>query len=251
MHGGAAFCRQWAQEWAGAFVDDNGENDGGGCHAEVVVCPPFAYIGALRAQLSAVGGAAKDVLIGAQDISRFDADGAYTGEVSARMAAECGCAYVIIGHSERRRLFGEDDAAVAAKLRAAIGAGLRPVLCIGESEGQKQQGKTAAVINEQLAAAAAIGDIGAQKLVIAYEPVWAIGSGQTPEAGDIAKVQKVIRQKLMSQSGAFGGRIPILYGGSVRADNVAVLLGDGDVDGVLVGGACLSAAGFAAITRMP
>lgn len=263
MHGGADFCRRWAREWAREFGDDSGGNDdndgkGGdnGDNAEVVVCPPAVYIGTLRAALSATGGAAKKVMLGAQDISKFDGEGAYTGEMSATMIADSGCAFVIIGHSERRRLSGDDDEVVAAKLRAAVAAGLRPVLCIGESEDERRQGKTAAVIHRQLAAAIGIDGIGGCGLVVAYEPVWAIGSGQTPDAAAIDEVQQIIRQRLINlpdvvNGGGFGGRIMVVYGGSVRADNVAGLVSGGGVDGVLVGGASLSAAGFAAITRMP
>lgn len=256
MHGGAAFCRQWAREWARAIADNDGGNDNGGgdddkhCkHSAIVVCPPLAYIGILREQLSAAGVA--DIHIGAQDISRFDDAGAYTGEISAKMAADCGCRYAIIGHSERRQLFDEDNAIIAAKLRAAIAAGLSPVLCIGESERQKQQTQTAAVIHQQLSVIDNIADDGMRRLIIAYEPVWAIGSGRTPEVADIAEAQKIIRQKLIAKSGKFGGRIAIVYGGSVRADNVAGLLAGGGVDGALVGGASLSAAGFVAITSVP
>ena len=236
MHGSIAGCRQWARE----FVANGGGGNGGNDDIKIVVCPPAAYFGVLRECLP------DGVLLGAQNISQYE-DGAYTGEMSATMAAECGCTFAIIGHSERRALFGEDDDVIAAKIRAACAAGLHPVLCVGESEEQKQQGQTAAVIKAQLAAAEGA-DIA--KLHIAYEPVWAIGSGIMPQVADIAQAREVIRQKLMVQSGAFGGRIPVLYGGSVRADNIAAVLDGGDVDGALVGGASLSAAGFVAIARM-
>ena len=239
-----------ARGWVRGFVGAGGAGD-----ALVVVCPPAVYFDSVRRVLP------EGVVLGAQNVADRREDGAYTGEVSARMAAGRGCRFAIVGHSERRGRFGESDADCAAKIIAAVDAGLRPILCVGETEEQRGRGIAGAAIVRQLAAtdAAAVlarSDLGAggtaavwENLVVAYEPVWAIGSGRTPADGEIEMAHAVIREELISQSGAFGGKIPVLYGGSVRADNAAGIFACGGVDGALVGGASLDAAEFSAVCR--
>ena len=239
-----------AGEWVRGFVGAGGAGD-----SLVVVCPPAVFLDSVRRVLP------EGVALGAQNVAAWRDDGAYTGEVSARMAAEVGCRFVIVGHSERRRHFGESDADCAGKIVAAVDAGLRPILCVGETEEQRGQGLAGDAIVRQLAAAEAAAvmarsDLGAggtaavwENLVVAYEPVWAIGSGRTPADLEIETAHSLIREELISQSGAFGGRIPVLYGGSVRADNAAGIFACGGVDGALVGGASLDAAEFSAVCR--
>lgn len=209
---------------------------------QTVVCPPLPYLLAARATLP------QTVAVGAQNAAVAAADGAHTGEVSARMLAEVGCGYVIVGHSERRAQ-GETDAHCAAKLSAVAAAGLVPVLCVGESAEQRVSGQAEAVIERQLASlTAADNDDLWQLAAVAYEPVWAIGSGKTPSPDDLTAAQKHIRRQLISQTAAFGDKIAVLYGGSVKAEN-AHMLGDAGMDGGLIGGASLDAAVFADICR--
>lgn len=203
-----------------------------GC--EVLICPPFTLIP--RFAEVAAGSA---VAIGGQDCHAAP-NGAHTGDIAAEMLADAGASHVIIGHSERRADHGEDDAIVEAKARAAIRAGLAAIICIGETQGQRDAGHALAVIEAQLA-----GSVPAaatpENTVIAYEPVWAIGSGRTPSPGDIAQVHGAIRRLLSARFGAAGDAFRLLYGGSVKPANAAALLSAGDVDGALVGGASLKA----------
>jgi triosephosphate isomerase len=205
--------------------------------AECAVCAPFPYLAQLAERLS---GSA--VAWGAQNVSEH-AQGAYTGEVSAAMLAEFGCRYVIVGHSERRALYGESDAAVAAKFTAVLGAGMTPILCVGETLAEREAGRTEEVVARQLAAVLAKAGIRSiEAAVLAYEPVWAIGTGRTASPEQVQDVHAFLRAKVKP-----GTRI--LYGGSVKAANAEAIFAMPDVDGGLIGGASLVAAEFLAIAR--
>jgi triosephosphate isomerase len=210
---------------------------------EIAVCVPFPYLWQAQAALSgsAIGW-------GAQNTSEY-ANGAHTGEVAAGMIAEFGCKYVIVGHSERRTLYGETDAMVAGKSNAALDAGLTPIVCVGESWAERESGAGEAVVLRQLDAVLA--RIGARiaETVVAYEPVWAIGTGLTPTAADVAEAHAHIREKLSEQFAGAATRMRVLYGGSVKPSNAVELLGVKNVDGALVGGASLKAADFLSIAE--
>lgn len=209
---------------------------------ETVVCPPYPYLARVAEFL--VGSALK---LGAQSLSRFD-QGAHTGEVSGPMLRELGCQYVLVGHSERRSLHGEDDRLIAEKFAAALCADLVPVLCVGESLAQRRNGITEQVVAEQIQVVLQrVGINGLASGVIAYEPVWAIGTGETATPAQAQAVHRHIRGLLAEQSPAVAAAMRILYGGSVKAANAAELFAQADVDGGLVGGASLDAASFAAI----
>jgi triosephosphate isomerase (TIM) len=182
---------------------------------------------------------------GAQDVSEHGA-GAYTGEVSAAMLVEFGCRYAIVGHSERRQYYGDTDGIVAAKAAAALAAGLTPVACVGETLAEREAGATEAVVLRQLDAVLARVGREAVKMVIAYEPVWAIGTGRTASPDEAQAVHALLRTRL---AGAGASDVPVLYGGSVKADNAAALFAMADIDGGLIGGASLKAAEFLAIAR--
>lgn len=215
-----------------------------GLKAELLVLPPFPYLDFVAALLEG-----SDVGLGAQDLSAR-ADGAFTGDVSAGMLLECGCSYVLVGHSERRNLHGEDDEQVAAKFQAAVEAGLKPILCVGESLEEREQGRTEAVVRRQLAAVLDRAGISAfSEAVLAYEPVWAIGTGRTASPAQAQAVHALIRSQLIDESATIGGQVRILYGGSVKADNAADLLACDDIDGGLIGGAALQADSFMAIAE--
>lgn len=208
---------------------------------ELAICPPATLISHF-ATLS-VG---TRVAIGAQDCHANES-GAFTGDLSAEMLADAGAAYVIVGHSERRQYHGEKDAAVAAKAAAAHRAGLSAIVCIGETRDEREAGRTLAVVRKQLRGSVPPGSH-AQNLVIAYEPVWAIGTGLTPTAADVAEVHALIREELRRLVGkAEQGKVRILYGGSVKPSNAAELMAVPNVNGALVGGASLVAADFLAI----
>ncbi|MGG5809537.1 triose-phosphate isomerase [Falsiroseomonas sp. CW058] len=211
----------------------------GGLPADLLVCPPFLHVAAVAAALR---GSA--VAVGAQDCHAA-AKGAHTGDVSAAMLRDAGATHVILGHSERRTDHGETDAAVRAKAAAAAGAGLVPVVCVGETEAERLGGQAEAVVSRQLAESLPDGFAG----VVAYEPVWAIGTGRTPTEADIAAIHGTIRAALAARFGAAGGTTRILYGGSMKPGNAAAILALPDVDGGLVGGASLVAADFLAIAR--
>lgn len=209
---------------------------------QVAICPPFPYLAQVGQRL--VG---TSVRLGAQNAGR-EVSGAHTGEVSVRMLRELGCDYVLIGHSERRALYGETDATVADRFAQVSRAGLTPVLCVGETLDQRNRGETGAVIAGQLTAVLdRVGEQGFVDAVIAYEPVWAIGTGETASPAQVQKVHADIRALLARYSHALSVRIPILYGGSVKADNARDLFQKPDVNGGLVGGASLDAAQFIAI----
>jgi triosephosphate isomerase len=215
-----------------------------GLPATVGVFPPATILAAVA---EAVAGTR--LLVGGQDCHERPS-GAFTGDVAAVMLADCGARAVLVGHSERRHGLGEDDRRVRAKAEAALAAGLLVVVCIGETEAEWQAGRREAVLERQLAAsvpAAAPAD----RLLIAYEPVWAIGTGRSAGEADIAAAHGLVRARLDATSAESAGPgaavVPVLYGGSVKADNAAAILALPGVDGVLVGGASLDAAGFAAI----
>ena len=211
---------------------------------ECAVCVPFPYLGETAARLSA-----SKIALGAQNVSEY-ASGAYTGEVSAPMLAEFGCRYVLAGHSERRALFGETDAQVAAKFTAAQKAGLTPILCVGETLAEREASRTEEVVARQLCAvveAAGAGAFGAA--VVAYEPVWAIGTGRTATPQQAQAVHAFLRARSAARDAGVAGKLRILYGGSVKPANAAELFSMDDVDGGLIGGASLVADDFLAICR--
>ena len=209
---------------------------------DVVVFAPFPYLAELIA-----AHASSDIGFGGQDVSTH-AEGAYTGEVAAAMLKDIGCGYALVGHSERRQYHGEDDAQVAAKFIAAQAAGLIPVLCIGETLQQREAGTTESVLARQLGAViAAAGASAFAQALIAYEPVWAIGSGRTATSSQAQDAHAFIRSQLASADAKLSGLTRILYGGSVKAAHAADLFAQPDVDGGLVGGASLLASEFLAI----
>ena len=209
---------------------------------ELLVCPPFPYLGQVAAMLE---GSA--VSLGAQNVSQYES-GAYTGECAGSMLREAGCAYAIVGHSERRALFGESSAEVAARFVAAQTAGLTPILCVGETLEEREAGKTEAVVDEQLDAALdAAGTAAFSSAVVAYEPVWAIGTGMTATPEQAQDVHRHIRGRFEALDEGVAGQLRILYGGSVKGDNAAGLFSKADIDGGLIGGASLKPADFLAI----
>ena len=214
-----------------------------GTTAEVAVAPVFTALTSVRDALSG-----SHVALSAQDVY-WESKGAFTGQVSAPLLKDVGCTYCIVGHSERRQFFGETDETVRRKLRALLAAGIRPILCVGESLEQREQGATVGVVLGQVAAGlAGIPTESLAQLVIAYEPVWAIGTGKTATPADAQAVHAALRAQLVHDRGeAFGAAIRLLYGGSVKADNAAQLLAQPDIDGALVGGASLVVEQFVAI----
>lgn len=212
---------------------------------EVVICPPFT---ALPSVATALEGSR--IGLGAQNM-HWEKEGAYTGEVSPVMLTDLGCRYVILGHSERRQHFGETDVQVNRKLRAALGHEITPILCVGETLGEREEGRTLQVVEAQLQGG--VGDIPAQaakNIAVAYEPVWAIGTGRTATAAQAAEVHGFIRTRLGALWGeAAATEVRILYGGSVKADNIDGLMAEAEIDGALVGGASLKADSFARIVR--
>jgi triosephosphate isomerase len=212
-------------------------------HRALWFFPPAVSLDAVAL---ALGGRA-DINIGAQNVY-WEPKGAFTGEISAGMVQECGGRGALVGHSERRHVFGETDEETAKKVRALLGSALVPMLCVGERLEEREAGSTDAVVARQLDAVLAglpVGD--ASKLVIAYEPVWAIGTGKVARSEDASVVHRFIRRKLAGYG--ITARIPVLYGGSVNAGNLTGLLAEAEIDGVLVGGASLDAAGWASIVN--
>lgn len=210
--------------------------------AKVVACPPAPYLMQSQQLLAGTG-----IALGGQNASQFES-GAYTGEVSLSMLRDFGCEFVILGHSERRILFGEKDEEVAHKFVAAIEAGLKPVLCIGETREQRQSEQTEQVVTAQLEAVIKQAGIDAfLSAIVAYEPVWAIGTGDTATPEQAQQVHEIVRSILARQDEKIAPRVPVLYGGSVNAANAKELFAMPDIDGGLVGGASLDAEAFAAI----
>jgi triosephosphate isomerase len=202
---------------------------------DVAICPPFTLIAPAAQKVPGLA-------IGAQDV-HMAAKGAHTGCISAAMLVEAGASLAIVGHSERRADNHETDAEVQAKAAAAIAAGLKAIVCVGETEAERDAGNAVSVVTGQLDGSVPRDGTG-ETLVIAYEPVWAIGTGRTPSVADVAEMHAAIRAKLGELLGAEGAKVRILYGGSVKPDNAAELMAVADVDGALVGGASLTAAQF-------
>jgi len=240
----AAVSRELATRDLGA-----GRLGAAGSPVEVLVCPPFVHLAPLA------GAAAEARLgLGAQDAAVEDA-GAFTGEVSAPMLRDVGCSHAIVGHSERRALFGDTDERVAGKVLAVLRAGLAPILCVGETLAERDSGQTLAVVRRQLSAVlsaldgAGVPVAGWRLLVVAYEPVWAIGTGRTASPGQAQEVHADIRATVARRDATMAGDLRILYGGSVKASNAKDLFAMRDIDGGLIGGASLQAAEFADICR--
>lgn len=211
-----------------------------GAACEILVCPPATLIAAAA---DAMSGSA--ILVGGQDC-HAKPSGAHTGDIAAAQLADAGASHVILGHSERRADHGETDATVRAKAEAAIAAGLVAVICVGETEAERDAGRTLAVVGAQLAGSVPDGATPANA-VVAYEPVWAIGTGRTPTLDQIAEVHDDLRRGLRGRFGAAGVGFRLLYGGSVKPANAAEIFATANVDGALVGGASLKAADFGAI----
>lgn len=221
-----------------------GVSEAGAVKADVAVCVPFPYLA--QAQEMLAGG---PVAWGAQNVSQH-AKGAYTGEVAPAMLLDFGCTYAIVGHSERRALYGESDEVVAEKFAAALAAGLTPILCVGETLGERESGVTEQVVARQLDAVIGKSGIAAlARAVLAYEPVWAIGTGKTATPEQAQAVHAFIRSKLRALDAGVADGLIIQYGGSVKAANAVELFAQPDIDGGLIGGASLNAEEFLAICR--
>jgi triosephosphate isomerase len=223
------------EDWAAAFVPKAAD-----LRCDVVVCAPFVY-------LCTLGRSLAPAELGAQDLSERTA-GAFTGDVSGEMLADVGCRWVIVGHSERRQLHGESDATVAAKAARALQAGLRPIVCVGETLDEREAGRTGTVVGAQLAAVLdAIGAEGLARGALAYEPVWAIGTGRNATPGQAQEVHHALRAQVSGRDAGAAAGLRILYGGSVKPANAGELFSQQDIDGGLIGGASLAAADFLAI----
>jgi triosephosphate isomerase len=207
--------------------------------AEVALAPPFTLIHATRKEAGLIG-------VGAQDCHTAEG-GAHTGDISAAMIKDAGAGFVIVGHSERRADHGETDAEVRAKAEAALAVGLCAIVCVGETEAQRDAGQAEAVVAAQLEGSLPRDDGAAEKISVAYEPVWAIGTGRTPTVEDVGAMHRAIRARLDAIYGESGAQVRILYGGSVKPENAAELLGADEVGGALVGGASLTAESFIGI----
>ncbi|NBW97589.1 MAG: triose-phosphate isomerase [Planctomycetia bacterium] len=235
--------RTKARELAAAVAARRGE----AAAVDLVLCPPAVYVETVGTTLA---GSGSDVGLGAQNMLD-KAGGAYTGEIAPPMLVDLGCDYVILGHSERRTLFGETDSAVNVKAKAALAAGLVPIVCVGETLEEREAGRTAAVVTAQVQGSLAgipAGDL--EKVVVAYEPVWAIGTGKVATPEQAQEVHALIRGLLAKlASPEVAGRVRIQYGGSVKPDNAADLARQPDIDGALVGGASLKADDFLGIAR--
>lgn len=213
-------------------------------HVDIVIAPPFTALAAAAHECDG-----SRVTIAAQNMHPKDS-GAFTGEISAPMLKESGCTWVILGHSERRQHFGETDAFVAEKVKAALASGLVPIVCVGETLAEREAGQTLAVVKRQIdAVLPALAGAPGSGSAIAYEPVWAIGTGKTAGPSEAEEVHAAIRSWLSASSPALAESTRVLYGGSVKADNAAALLGCPNVDGALVGGASLEASSFGAIAK--
>jgi triosephosphate isomerase len=213
--------------------------------ARMLLCPPYVYLPAVREWL-----AGSEIALGAQNVADKAGAGAYTGEVSGAMLRDVGCSHVIVGHSERRALYGESDGVVAAKFGRALEAGLVPILCVGETLAEREAGRTRDVVARQVEAVVAAAGIAAfANAVVAYEPVWAIGTGRTATPEQAQEVHTFIRGILAGRDATIAARLSILYGGSVKGANARNLFAMDDIDGGLVGGASLVAAEFLEIFR--
>ena len=227
---------------AEAFLDRFLPRVAGVSDVEVVVAPPFTCLDRVGRRL-----AGSAVALAAQNVSP-QAEGAFTGEVSARMLVDLGCRYGIVGHSERRALFGETDDLIARKAAALVAASIRPIVCVGETLEQREAGRTLEVLAAQVSGSlAGVAAERAEELVLAYEPVWAIGTGRTATPETAQEAHAFLRGRLAERFGPAAARIRIQYGGSVKPENVYALLAQPDIDGALVGGASLDPEGFARI----
>ena len=235
--------RAKAKELTAAVAARRGE----AAKVELVLCPPALYVETVG---SALAGVKSNVGLGAQNM-HDKASGAFTGEVAPPMLVDLGCHYVILGHSERRTLFGETDAAVNVKTKAALAAGLVPIVCVGETLEEREAGKTAAVVTGQVQGSlAGLSAADLEKVVVAYEPVWAIGTGKVATPEQAQEVHALIRRLLAGLSSPeVAARVRIQYGGSVKPDNAADLARQPDIDGALVGGASLKADDFLGIAK--
>ncbi len=234
--------REFSKELVNAIVEGAGSLAG---TVELVVCPPSLYIGHVGPML----GDQSRVVLGAQNLDFHDS-GAYTGEISATMLTDVGCGYVIVGHSERRALYGETNNIVARKVAAALEQGLPPILCVGETLEQRESSETEDVIGAQLDAVVSLVGIQAfSNIVVAYEPVWAIGTGKTATPEQAQDVHAFVRRRLADLDQEVANGVRILYGGSVKPDNAADLFANVDIDGGLIGGASLKAEDFLGICR--
>ncbi len=233
--------RESAQSLIAGIKDELGTD----AVAEVVVCPPYIYLSEVGALLSGSG-----IALGAQNVSQRG-NGAYTGEISTGMLLDVGCKYVILGHSERRALYGETDALVAEKVIAINAAGLKPIFCVGELLEERESGKTEEVVARQLDVLlnSVEGLTALQNTVIAYEPVWAIGTGMTATPEQAQDVHAFIRQRVASKDADLAQKVRILYGGSVKGNNAPELFAKTDIDGGLIGGASLQVEEFLAICQ--
>jgi triosephosphate isomerase len=216
----------------------------GATGVEVILAPPFTALDAVARRI-----AGSPVLLAAQNV-HAEPKGAFTGEISVPMLADLGCRYAIIGHSERRSLFGETDEAVARKAQALLAREIRPIVCIGETLAEREAGQTFGVLERQLAGSlAGVPAARAEEVVIAYEPVWAIGTGRTATPEVAQEAHAFVRDRLVKQLGAVSKNMRILYGGSVKPENAGTLMGMPDIDGALVGGASLDPKDFSRIVR--
>ena len=237
MHGSLAESRELVTGIAAGVAGATG--------VRVLLCPPYVYLANVAQWLDG-----SDIALGAQDLAEQIGTGAYTGEIAGGMLTDVGCSYVIVGHSERRTIFGETDARVAAKFKAAQAQGLTPILCVGETLEQREADQTQDVVAGQVQAVIDAAGIEAfARAVIAYEPVWAIGTGLTASPEQAQEVHAMIRGMIAALDGTIAAGLSVLYGGSVKGANAGELLAMGDIDGGLVGGASLSADEFLAICR--
>ena len=237
MHGSLAESR--------ALVASIAAGIAGAKDVRVLVCPPYVYLSSVADWI-----AGTEIALGAQDLAEQTGTGAFTGEVAGGMLTDVGCSHVIVGHSERRTLFGETDARVAAKFQAAQAQGLVPILCVGETLEQREAGHTQDVVAAQVQAVLDAAGIGAfAQAVIAYEPVWAIGTGLTATPAQAQEVHALIRGMIAALDATIAAGLSVLYGGSVKGANAGELLAMDDIDGGLVGGASLNADEFLAICR--
>jgi len=229
-----------AQDYAVKLMEKVGDVT----EVDVVVCAPFTALNTLKVELEE-----SVIHIGAQNMF-YAPDGAYTGEISASMLVDAACTYVILGHSERREILRETDEEISKKVKAALKAGLTPILCVGENLAMREEGRAFAIVRGQVMNdLAELPPEDLKRVVIAYEPIWAIGSGKTASSEDAQEMCAMIRSNLAGIAGSVADDVNILYGGSVKADNIAELMAQPDVDGALVGGASLDPEGFAKLVQ--
>ncbi len=237
MHGSKTESRALVADLLEGVADDSS--------ARMLLCPPYVYLSEVSVWL-----AGSAIALGAQDLSEQTSPGAFTGEVAGTMLTDVGCEYGIVGHSERRTLYGETDELVATKFRAAQSQGLTPILCVGESLQEREEGRTEGVVRRQIDAVLdATGVEAFATAVVAYEPIWAIGTGRTATPDQAQEVHALIRAMIGARDATIASRLTILYGGSVKGTNAHELFAMDDIDGGLVGGASLKAQEFLTIYR--